>query len=126
MRPKDQGPAWETELVRRCHDAGLMAARLPEGGTLDKGDVWVGNPPHDSVWAYVGLAWKRLTGAGTRRTPDGVRDGVFITTDTFIDLAVKASVADPDIGFILEAKACQTLNVTRALHKAMLKARGIT
>lgn len=38
-RPKDLGTAHETRIVRACHDAGLVAERIAEGGAYDVGDV---------------------------------------------------------------------------------------
>lgn len=121
-RPKKQGTEWESELVRRAHDRGLMASRLAEGGSADDGDVWVINPPGDASNTRVALAWKRLTGSGGHRTPDGVRDGVFITTDDFLELVALASIEDNGLGWVIECKATQNLNVTRVLDRARRKA----
>ena len=38
-RPKDLGTRQETRVVRAAQDAGLIAERLAEGGTADRGDV---------------------------------------------------------------------------------------
>jgi len=118
-RPKDQGTAWETELVNRAQTAGLLADRLPEGGPNDRGDVWINHNTVTSSQMAV-VAWKRLTGTGQRRTPDGARDVVVMTTDDFLALAAN----NLDVGFVVEAKARQTLNVTRELEKARRKAIG--
>lgn len=40
-RAKDLGTALETAVVRACHDAGLVAERIAEGGANDLGDVRV-------------------------------------------------------------------------------------
>lgn len=40
-RPKDLGTRMETRIVRACHDVGLYAERLAEGGSKDRGDVRV-------------------------------------------------------------------------------------
>ena len=123
-KPKAQGTRWETELVRRAHDRGLMADRIAEGGLNDRGDVWLVNPPGDTSNTHVAVAWKRLTGSSAHRSPDGIRDGVFIPTDQFLELIVAHSYINSDIGWIVECKATQTLNVTRTLAKAQRKAMG--
>lgn len=38
-KPKDLGTAFETRIVRRAQDHGLVAERLAEGGAYDRGDV---------------------------------------------------------------------------------------
>ena len=116
MRPKDQGTAFETELVKKFRNAGLQSRRLPEGGIYDEGDILLfdrrggdylieakaraaGNPHR---WLHaakekasngqvypVALIWKRLTRKTPdqqRRTPDGERVIVCIDLDTFIRL----------------------------------------
>ena len=133
-----QGTEWETELVNRLQDAGLMAARLPEGGSKDLGDVWIGAPPDSTPPSMVVVAWKRLTGEGSRRTPDGERDVVILSTDDFIRL-LKAYMSqivpihpeDPlslhrfdDLSVIVECRWREKLNVTRTLAKAREKAAG--
>jgi len=40
-RPKSQGTAWESWLVNRFMSIGLYSRRLPEGGSLDRGDLEV-------------------------------------------------------------------------------------
>ena len=122
-KPKIQGTAFETELVRRIQDRGLLADRLAEGGGNDKGDVWAVAPPGERN--RVVLAWKRLTGKGSRRTPDGVRDVVVMETDLFLDMLVAwMMIKSDDESFVIECKATQTLNVTRTLAKAKEKANG--
>ena len=123
-KSKAQGTRWETELVRRAHDMGLMAARLAEGGSNDKGDVWLINPPGDASNTHVAVAWKRLVGDSAHRSPDGIRDGVFIPTEAFLELITAHSISNPDIGWVVECKATQTLNLTRTLAKAQRKAHG--
>lgn len=46
-RQKQQGTAWETELVARARAAGLTAHRLAEGGSSDLGDVLLETPDGD-------------------------------------------------------------------------------
>ena len=137
-KSKAQGTAWEREFVNRLQDAGLMADRLPEGGSHDRGDVWIGAPPDSKSFSVVAVAWKRLTGSRQHRSPDGERDVVILATDDFIRL-LKANMGqivpihpeDPlslhqikDLNIVVECKATQTLNVTRTLAKAREKAAG--
>ena len=117
-KSKAQGTAWEREFVNRLQDAGLMADRLPEGGSHDRGDVWIGAPPDSESLPMVVVAWKRLTGSRQHRTPDGERDVVILSTSDFIWLL------RGDIDVVVECKATQTLNVTRTLAKAREKAAG--
>lgn len=118
----EQGTSWESELVKRIQARGLLADRLAEGGSADRGDVWALAPPDDDP--YVALAWKRLTGDGQRRTPDGVRDVVVLDTDTFLDLLVVWMLLKGDVrGWVFECKATQALNPTRVLAKAKEKAK---
>ena len=117
-KSKAQGTAWETEFVNRLQDAGLMADRLPEGGSHDRGDVWIGAPPDSENFSVVAVAWKRLAGKGSRRTPDGERDVIILSTADFIWLLRS------DVDVVVECKATQTLNVTRTLAKAREKAAG--
>lgn len=125
-RPKAQGTSWESEFVRRARDVGIMADRLPEHGLSDDGDVWLVNPPGDASNTSVALGWRRLVPVhgGNRRVPDGVRDGVFLRTDDFLALVAAASIVNHDVGWVVECKARQNLNVTRALDKARRKALG--
>ena len=124
-KSKAQGTAWEREFVNRLQDAGLMADRLPEGGSHDRGDVWIGAVPDDTQPSMVVVAWKRLTGLNTRRSPDGERDVVILATDDFIALLQSfVSYGFDDLDVIVECKATQTLNVTRTLAKAREKAAG--
>lgn len=118
MRPKDQGTAWETELVRRAQNAGLLADRLPEAGGKDLGDVWLLDTPNTGK-TRVALAWKRLTGDGQRRTPDGERDVIVIPTDHYLELLTYAP--EYPYSVVVECKATQALNVTRVLGKARRK-----
>lgn len=122
-RPKDQGTRWETELVNRIQTRGLLADRLAEGGNNDKGDVWAVAPP-EPTGNKVAVAWKRLTGSGSRRTPDGVRDVVILDTDTFLDLLVASVMVRGEQSWVIECKAVQALNPTRTLAKAQRKANG--
>lgn len=115
-RQKGQGTKWETEVVRRAHDAGLTAARHAEGGTDDIADVWIGDPTPEAGDITV-VAWKRLVGDGQRRTPDGERDVVILRLEDFYYL-LAAAVRQDDFAVHVECKATQTLNVTRTLHKA--------
>lgn len=126
-KPKAQGTAWETAFVRMAQDAGLIAQRLPEGGANDAGDVWlIDTPSRDSHYNDVAVvAWSRLVHNGEgRRVPDGARSVVVMSTDAFLDLALRASntniVGDP-VAFVVECKATEKLNVTRALGDAKRK-----
>ena len=124
-KSKAQGTAWEREFVNRLQDVGLRADRLPEGGSHDRGDVWIGAPPDDTQPSMVVVAWKRLTGPNTRRSPDGERDVIILDTDDFIALLQSfVGYGFDNLDVIVECKATQTLNVTRALAKAREKAAG--
>lgn len=122
-KPKQAGTAWETEFVRRAQDAGLVADRLAEGGSFDPGDVWINSTPVRYAPALdIGvLAWKRLTGNGSRRTPDGLRDVVVVQTDDLFDLIYWANKAGYPRSVVVECKARQNLNVTRTLAKTIDK-----
>ena len=119
-KPKQAGTAWESELVRRAQDAGLTAGRHAEGGSSDIADVWIGDPTPEAGDITV-VAWKRLTGDGARRTPDGERDVVVMRTNDFLALLERAIFAGSDHAVHVEAKARQNLNVTRELYKARWK-----
>lgn len=121
-KPKAQGTAWESEFVRRCKDAGLLADRMPEGGMNDAGDVWIGDTPKKATEDIAVVAWSRLVkGNGIRRVADGVRTVVIIDTDDFLRIA---QVVDKgEIAFVVECKAREVLNVTRELDKAQEKLR---
>ena len=123
MRPKDQGTRWESELVRRAQDIGILAGRLAEGGITDQGDVWLLDTP-DSELAKVAVAWKRLVprDGNTRRVPDGEPDVVVMRVDDFLELLWALDSAYPYC-WVVEAKATQNLNVTRVLAKAWKKVR---
>ncbi len=126
-KSKAQGTRWESEFVRRCQGAGLLSARLPEGGMKDYGDIWVNAPPHVNPYPLISVvAWKRLTGSTAHRTPDGDRDVVVLSTDDFLHILFHAT-SSPDFedAVIVECKATQTLNVTRTLAKARRKAYQI-
>jgi len=98
----------------------LVAARHAEGGSSDVGDVWIGAPTPEAGDITV-LAWKRLTGQGTRRTPDGERDVIVVQTDIFLRLLEWATHAGFDAAIHIECKARQQLNVTRELARAREK-----
>jgi len=103
----------------------VPSARLPEGGLNDLGDVWMVNTPTETVNPpVVAVAWKRLTGTSSRRTPDGVRDVVVVSTDDFLHLVAVAAATFYALSVIVECKATQTLSVTRPLPKASVKAGG--
>ena len=108
-RPKDLGTKAETRIVRACQNAGLIAERIAEGGSLDIGDIRVyaehewtleskdrmqlnvhqaldkairksGNP-------RTAVVWRRMVRkpGNTNRTQDGPVV-VALTFDAFIDL----------------------------------------
>ena len=118
-RQKAQGTAFESALVKAAQAYGLDAARLPEGGAKDRGDVTIGSPyPNSSLDDIVAVAWKRLVkGNGQRRTPDGEPVIVAINLPDFLSL-IEAAGAD----CIVECKATERLNITRTLAKARRKA----
>ena len=104
----------------------MIAARLPEGGMKDYGDIWLNAPPGGPYPLISVVAWKRLTGSATRRTPDGDRDVVVLSTDDFLYILFHA-LYHPEFedAVIVECKATQTLNVTRTLAKARRKAHQV-
>ena len=119
-KPKAQGTAWETALVRQCQTAGLLSDRMPEGGMNDAGDVWIGDTPFPSGDDIAVVAWHRLVDTGnTRRSPDGETNVVVIALDDFLKLAGPAT--EMGISFVVECKATERLNVTRELHNARRK-----
>ena len=118
MNPqKNQGTAWESEAVKRAQDRGYIARRIAEGGSKDKGDVFIQG--YGSEGTLVAVLWKRLVNSGgRRRKPDGEKEVVILSYDDFLDLLMGGPM--PDV--VLECKATQTLNVTRVLGKARRKA----
>lgn len=119
-KPKRQGTTWETDFVRRCQAAGLLADRMPEGGMNDAGDVWIGDTPFPSGDDIAIVAWHRLVDtAGHRRRPDGVPAVVVIALEDFTLIARHATEAG--ISFVAECKATERLNVTRELYDAKRK-----
>lgn len=93
--PKQLGTAHETRTVRACQDAGLVAERIPEGGTKDLGDVRVyaehewtleckdrerlnihqalEKAQQKAGTPHVAVVWRRMTRkeGNVRRTQDG-------------------------------------------------------
>lgn len=108
-RPKDLGTAHETRIVRACHDAGLVAERIAEGGAYDVGDVriygeqeWVVEcKDRERLNVHQALAksrmkagglptaviWRRMTRkpGNTNRTQDGPIV-VALALDDFLEL----------------------------------------
>ena len=115
-KSKAQGTAFETAIVRAAEAFGLVATRLPEGGSKDIGDVYIkGSYSEDRI---VALAWKRLVNkGGARRRPDGEPVVVVVGLSDFLDLLQMA-----EYSAIVECKATERLNVTRTLAKAKTKA----
>ncbi len=124
MKPQDQGQRWRRELVERARARGLVAGYLAEEGIYDPNDAWIGAVPEKNMSAddRVILAWKRLTGDGSRRTPDGERDVVVLSTADFLDLVYWSTSREQlDVGWVVECKARENVNVTRILGKARKK-----
>jgi hypothetical protein len=124
-KSKQQGTTHETSVKRRLQDAGIPADRLPEGGSLDPGDVWAISMPEPGFDDEVAVWWKRLSklkdGQKNRR-PDGEPEVVIITPEFFLALvAAWEDAVWEDRGIVIECKATQTLNVTRTLHKTRTK-----
>ena len=115
--PKSRGTAFETAVVKAAEAFGLAATRLPEGGSKDRGDVYIkGSYGEDAITA---VAWKRLVNVGgARRRPDGEPVVVVIGLSDFLDLLQLA-----EYSAIVECKATERLNVTRTLAKAKAKAQ---
>lgn len=149
-KPKAQGTAWETELVKLASLYGIPASRIAEGGSRDIGDVRLdlGGPLAEGEYGPrlgTALAWKRLVNSGgSRRTPDGVRDVAVVELELLLSLlallrvayqttALASTPGHGDMGYLLsrlpdaiviEAKAAERLNVTRVLAKAIEKVRS--
>ncbi len=110
-KAKAAGTAFESWLVNHFQDLGVWSRRLPEGGSLDLGDleVIVGDQTYFveakarerlNVTRELGhaveksgarnatmLIWKRLVqSGGKRRSPDGERIVVVMTLDMLDDL----------------------------------------
>jgi Holliday junction resolvase len=108
---KDQGTAFETELVKTFAANGFDAGRYPEGGANDIGDVWfddgdlymwvveakaterlnvtrvLAKAKAKAEGRKTALIWKRLVkGDGKRRVPDGEKVVVVIDLETFLEL----------------------------------------
>lgn len=117
-RNKNQGTAFETALVKAAEAFDLAARRIAEGGRNDKGDVYISGGFEDDP--IVALAWKRLVDTGgARRQPDGEPTVVVVGLSDFLDLLSKA-----EYSAVVECKATERLNVTRALAKAKRKVLG--
>lgn len=114
-KPKAQGTAFESLIVRTARTLGLLAQRLAEGGSGDGGDVYLGKLPA-TVKPITVLAWKRLVpqAGATRRRPDGEPTVFVLDEPTFWYLIDQ----DTSIPVIIECKSTERLNVTRALAKA--------
>lgn len=118
-RNKSQGTALERSIVVRARKAGYQSDRLPEGGMRDLGDVWIGNHPLQGGDVYPVLWWKRLIPVGgSRRRPLGAVEVVVMDPETFL------AIIDEVQGwasFVVEAKAAQSLSVTKVFDKARSK-----
>ena len=116
-KPKAQGTRFETWLVNYFNDkwTGLYAARLPELGLHDQGDIHL-ESRHTDTWTVeakaranlnphlalhkakqkadttnVAVIWKRLTRkqGNTRRTPTGEPIIVILDLDTYTRLITR-------------------------------------
>ncbi len=117
---KNQGTRFESALVTLANAYGLNTRRIAEGGIYDRGDVEIkgkyGGPGGEPI---VALAWKRLVNkGGGKRMPDGEPVVVVLNLHDFLSLLGLAEVSA-----VIECKAAERLNVTRSLHKAIVKAR---
>jgi hypothetical protein len=113
-RPKDLGTALETFVVRAAQAVGLLAERLPEGGSRDKGDVriytdheWVGEiknrqqlnihkeleaATRKSETVHTFVVWKRMARReGSQRRHQVGPTIVAITLTEFLDLLYKST-----------------------------------
>jgi len=119
-KPKAQGTAWESALVRQIQDAGLGADRLPEGGMRDAGDIWIHDTPRlnpNNVDIPV-VAWSRLVDNGSgRRVADGARAVIVLSVPDFLTIIRNLD----DIAFVVECKATERLNVTRTRDQGRRK-----
>jgi hypothetical protein len=108
-RPKTLGTRQETFTVRRAQDRGLIAERLAEGGTADRGDIriltdseWIGEVKdrqqlnlHQALQKAIlkagtpdtFIVWRKMTrvNGSERRTQDGPVL-VALTLDRFLEL----------------------------------------
>lgn len=122
-KPKNQGTAWESAIVRRAKDETEgHAARLPLRGVKGEPDLEIGSPsPY--VKDLAAVFWKRLVKAKgkKKRVPDGTPEVVVMSTDDFWRLYRSAfHDCEGDCGFaparvLVQAKATERLNVTRVL-----------
>ena len=109
-KPKQQGTAWETWLVKHFAGEGFDAGRIAEGGMNDLGDLMIhdqlGTPwiveakatERLNVTRVLGkaiekggprtvLIWKRLIKTGKKvRQADGEKIVVVLTLDLFTEL----------------------------------------
>lgn len=122
-RPKDQGTAFETWLVRQARALGSVEAdRLPLRGTHGEPDLHV-TPAgkRDYTDAIPVVAWKRLVKATgkKKRVPDGEPIVVVLGWENFLALYELALTSDADLPprLMVQAKATERLNVTRELGK---------
>lgn len=110
-KPKKQGTAFETALVKEARSVGLNADRYAEGGSHDIGDLWIA--ARDETWVVEAkartnlnlhktlsiarkkaghrpavVAWKKLVrqGDNLKRTADGEAVVVAMTLDDFLGL----------------------------------------
>lgn len=122
-RAKDQGTRLETLIVRKAREWGLTSNRLPLTSTKHEPDVEIGDV--NDVTPIPVLIWKRLTASkgGKRRSPDGTPIVAVLSMEDFLELYYLASrtTETPEIPRLLvQAKATQTLNVTR-VHGDLVK-----
>lgn len=120
-KPKNQGTALETAIVKAARRAGFPSTRMPLQGIKGEPDVEIGTySPYEAPVPVVW--WKRLVkGEGKRRVPDGVKEVVVIEADDFLRLLEEGGHwCEGDCGFsprriLVQAKATERLNVTRVL-----------
>lgn len=116
-KPKNQGTAWETAIVRRARQKGLNSNRLPLQGVGGEPDLEIGYPT--VAGDIPAVVWKRLVKAKgkKKRVPDGAPEVVVLSLDDFLHIYELADTSHdaPVPRILVQAKATERLNVTRVL-----------
>jgi hypothetical protein len=112
----DQGTRFESRMVNNAHKAGRAASRLPKTGVKDEPDLQIRG---HSVHPAVGVEhWLKIPGQ-KRRT--AIRY-VAIPEDVFnLMLALDE---EQEMGFLVQAKSRQAINVRKTLEGLMVWMKG--
>ena len=112
-KPKNQGTAWETAIVKRAKALGMDANRLPLRGQRGEPDLEIISGDWLTGRTIPAVIWKRLVkGKGKKRVPDGEKEVVVLSLDDFLSILQGYDLA-PRV--LVQAKATERLNVTRVL-----------